>query len=123
MYTSMLIRTDTDLQAAQSNGYRRLSANLYETKDAGKFFHLHGSLEATTALNMIGLPGHNPELTDYHECIKTIESHVKKFTLEELEALNAKHKQAGVSCLKPEEFKATEHVRLARSRCSYQPNN
>jgi hypothetical protein len=106
----LLTPTDTDLQAAQSNGYRRLSANLYETKDAGKYFHLHGSLEATTALNMIGLPGHNPELTDYHECINTIESHVKKFTLEELEAMNAKHKQAGVSCLKPEEFKATEHV-------------
>lgn len=106
----ILTHVDTDLKAAQSNGYRRLSANLYETKDAGKYFHLHGSLEATKALNMIGLPGHNPELTDYHECISTIESQVKKFTLEELEAMNAKYKQAGVSCLKPQEFKATEHV-------------
>ncbi|TID24464.1 alpha-methylacyl-CoA racemase [Venturia nashicola] len=106
---------DTDLKAAQSNGYRRLSANLYETKETGKYFHLHGSLEATTALKMIGLPGHNPDLTDYRDCINTIESHVKKFTLDELEALNAKHKQAGVSCLKPEEFKATEHGKILTS--------
>lgn len=40
-----LSKPDTDLLQAQSNLYRRLSANLYETKNPGEYFHLHGSLE------------------------------------------------------------------------------
>ncbi|GME28013.1 CoA-transferase family III [Neofusicoccum parvum] len=103
------ILKDTDLLQAQSILYRRLSANLYETKNSGEYFHLHGSLEATTALNMIGLEGHRPDMTDYMECIKLIESHVKKYTLEELERMNAEKKQAGVTALKWEEFKETSH--------------
>jgi hypothetical protein len=46
-----------------------MSANMYRTKE-GKYYHIHGSLEATTTLNMIGLPGHRPDLTDYNEIIK-----------------------------------------------------
>lgn len=106
---SPLILVDTDLLQAQSILYRRLSANLYETKNPGEYFHLHGSLEATQALNMIGLEGHRPDLTDYHECIKIIEEHVKQFTVDELEEMNRKIKQAGVTCLKWEDFQATEH--------------
>ncbi|KAF2476916.1 alpha-methylacyl-CoA racemase [Lindgomyces ingoldianus] len=100
---------DTDLLKAQSILYRRLSANLYETKNPGEFFHLHGSLEATKALNMIGLEGHRPDLTDYHECIRVIEDHVKQFTADQLEEMNATIKQAGVTCLKWDEFRATQH--------------
>lgn len=100
---------DTDLLKAQSILYRRLSANLYETKDPGEYFHLHGSLEATTTLNMVGLEGFRPDMTDYHQCIKLIEDHVKQFSAKELEEMNAKAKQAGVTCLKWEEFEATSH--------------
>ncbi|ORY02291.1 alpha-methylacyl-CoA racemase [Clohesyomyces aquaticus] len=100
---------DTDLLQAQSILYRRLSANLYETKNSGEYFHLHGSLEATKALNMIGLEGHRPDLTDYRQCIKVIEDHVKQFTADELEEMNAKIQQAGVTCLKWDEFRDTEH--------------
>jgi hypothetical protein len=100
---------DTDLLQAQSILYRRLSANLYETKNPGEYFHLHGSLEATKALNMVGLEGHRPDLKDYHEIIKTIEGHVKQFTAEELEEMNGNIKQAGVTCLKWDEFQATPH--------------
>jgi hypothetical protein len=105
----LLIRTDTDLLQAQSILYRRLSANLYQTKNPGEYFHLHGSLEATKALNMIGLQGYRPDLTDYHECIKVIEDHVKQYTADQLEEMNAKIKQAGVTCLKWEDFQATQH--------------
>ncbi|KAF2139567.1 uncharacterized protein K452DRAFT_289573 [Aplosporella prunicola CBS 121167] len=100
---------DTDLLQAQSILYRRLSANLYETKNPGQYFHLHGSLEATTALNMVGLEGYRPDMTDYHECIKLIESHVKQFTAEELEKMNAERRQAGVTAMKWEDFKETNH--------------
>jgi hypothetical protein len=106
---TLLTTVDTDLLQAQSILYRRFSANLYETKDPGKYFHLHGSLEATKALNMIGLEGHRPDLTDYHECIAVIEEHMRRFTVEQLEVLNEGIKQAGVTCLKWEEFQATEH--------------
>ena len=94
---------------AQSILYRRLSANLYETKNAGEYFHLHGSLEATKALNMIGLEGERPDLTDYHECIRVIEDHVRQFTATQLEEMNSQIKQAGVTCLKWEDFQATQH--------------
>ncbi|KAK8199245.1 CoA-transferase family III domain-containing protein [Phyllosticta capitalensis] len=100
---------DTDLLAAQSNLYRRLSANLYETKTPGEYFHIHGSLEATTTLNMIGLEGQRPDMTDYHECLKLIGSHVKQFTTEELETMNAAKKQAGVTALKWSQFQETNH--------------
>ena len=58
---------------------------------------------------MIGLEGHRPDLTDYHECIKVIESHVKQFTVDQLEEMNWGIKQAGVTCLKWDDFKATQH--------------
>ena len=112
----MLTGTDTDLLQAQSILYRRLSANLYETRNPGEYFHLHGSLEATTALNMVGLEGSRPDMTDYYECIKLIEDHVKQFSAAELEEMNAEKRQAGVTCLKWEEFQKTEYVRAFGTR-------
>lgn len=91
-----------------------MSANLYRTKD-GQFFHIHGSLEATTTLNMIGLEGHRPDLTDYQEIIKTIEDRVENFTAAELEKMNAERRQAGVTAYKYEDFIQTPHVSM------YQP--
>ncbi|KAI4665911.1 uncharacterized protein J4E78_003376 [Alternaria triticimaculans] len=103
---------DTDLLQAQSILYRRLSANLYQTKNPGEYFHLHGSLEATKALNMIGLEGSRPDLTDYHECIKVIEDHVSRYTVDQLEEMNKEIGQAGVTCLKWEDFQKTPHGRI-----------
>ncbi|KAM3070352.1 hypothetical protein ACMFMG_010183 [Clarireedia jacksonii] len=102
---------DTDLLKAQSILYRRLSANLYETKNPGEYFHIHGSLEAGKTLNMIGLEPYRPDLTDYRECIDTIEKHVKQYTAQELEVMNARIQQAGVTALKWEDFKKTNHGR------------
>ncbi|KKA16641.1 CAIB/BAIF family enzyme [Rasamsonia emersonii CBS 393.64] len=103
---------DTDLLQAQSNGYRRMSANLYRTKNEGEFFHIHGSLEATTTLNMIGLEAYRPDLTDYREIIRVIESQVQKFTAAELEKMNAERRQAGVTAYKYEDFIKTPHGKI-----------
>lgn len=104
--------------AAQSNGYRRMAANLYKTKNPGEFFHIHGSLEATTTLNMIGLEGHRPDLTDYEDIIKVIESHVQRYTAAELEEMNMERRQAGVTAYKYEDFINTLHVRfIAAGTC------
>jgi hypothetical protein len=104
------VHADTDLLKAQAILYRRLSANLYETKNAGEYFHIHGSLEASKTLNMIGLEAYRPDLTDYRQCIDLIEKHVRQYTAAELEVMNAKIKNAGVTALKWEDFQKTSHV-------------
>lgn len=60
---------------------------------------------------MIGLEGHRSDVTEYHDCLNLVESHVKKFSAAELEEMNAKHRQAGVTCLKYEDFKKTNYGR------------
>lgn len=102
---------DTDLLRAQSDAYRRMSANLYETKRPGEYYHIHGSLEASTTLNMIGLESFRPDLKTHEDIVDVIESGVKKHTTEELEELNARNRQAGVPVLKHEDFLRTPHVR------------
>lgn len=87
-----------------------MSANLYETKDNGKYYHIHGSLEASTTLRMIGLEPFRPDLITHEDIVSTIEPAVQRFTVQELESLNAKNKQAGVPALKYEEFLKTPHV-------------
>jgi hypothetical protein len=59
---------------------------------------------------MIGLEPYRPDLTDYRECIDTIESHVKQFTVAQLEDMNAKGRQAGVTALKWDDFRRSNHV-------------
>ncbi|KAK4137772.1 CoA-transferase family III [Trichocladium antarcticum] len=100
---------DTDLNQAQSILYRRLSANLYSTKNPGEFYHIHGSLDASVTLKMLGLPTHNTAMTDYRESINYIEAAVKKHTAKELDDLNVKHRQAGIQALTWEQFQRTPH--------------
>ncbi|KAL3418609.1 CoA-transferase family III [Phlyctema vagabunda] len=100
---------DTDLLRAQSDPYRRMSANLYETKDPGQYYHIHGSLEASTTLNMIGLDSFRPDLQSHEDIIGAIEPAVKNFTIRELETMNAQKRQAGVPVLKHEDFLRTSH--------------
>jgi hypothetical protein len=103
---------DTDYLRAQSDPYRRMSANLYETKRAGEYYHIHGSLEASTTLNMLGLESFRPDLNEHSKIVSVIEPAVQKFTIEELEEMNARNKQAGVPALRHEEFLKTPHVCL-----------
>ncbi|KFY53492.1 hypothetical protein V496_07552 [Pseudogymnoascus sp. VKM F-4515 (FW-2607)] len=100
---------NTDLLEAQSDPYRRMSANLYATATPDNYFHIHGSLEANTTLNMIGLPPYRPDLKTIEEISDCIESHVQQFTIDELEAKNKALRQAGVTAFKYEDFIATPH--------------
>ncbi|ORY69827.1 CoA-transferase family III [Pseudomassariella vexata] len=102
---------DTDLNEAQSILYRRLAANLYETRNPGEYYHIHGSLEASTTLRMLGLPPFLPGATDYRQCIDAIESAVKKFSVSELEQRNRKCRQAGAPALTKDQFRQTAHGR------------
>ena len=91
--------------------YRRLSANMYKTKIPGQYYHIHGSLEASRTLQMIGLEPFRPELKEYRRCLETISSAVRQFTSVQLEAMNAENRQAGAPCLTRDEFKNTSHGR------------
>lgn len=89
-----------------------MSANLYATKTPNEYYHIHGSLEASTTLKMIGLEPFRPDLATHEQIVETIESAVKKFTVADLEKLNALHKQAGVQAFPHTEFLKTPHVSL-----------
>lgn len=87
-----------------------MSANLYETKVPGEYYHIHGSLEASTTLGMIGLEPFRPDLESHEDIVRVIEGAVTKYSTAELEELNAKNRQAGVPALKHEDFLKTLHV-------------
>jgi hypothetical protein len=96
-----------------------MSANLYETKDSGRYYHIHGSLEASTQLRVIGLEPFRPDLQSHEAIVNVIEPAVKKFTVQDLEDLNLKYRQAGVEAMKHEDFIKTPHVCLGPSRDAY----
>ena len=81
---------------------------MYKTKD-GKYYHIHGSLDASTTLKMVGLPINNKELTEYKACIDAIQGAVQTFTAEALENTNNENNQAGVEVLRDAEFLGTPH--------------
>lgn len=92
--------------------YRRLSANLYRTKNPGEYYHIHGSLDADVTLEMLGLPKHDPELTDYRAIINRIESAVMRYTAAELDQLNLQNRQAGIQALTWDQFQRTPHGKV-----------
>ena len=94
-----------------------MSANLYETKTQGDYYHIHGSLEATRTLNMIGLEAFRPDLIKHDAIVSVIEPAVRKFTVCELETMNAHNRQAGVPAYRHEEFLKTPHVCLSAFQC------
>lgn len=88
--------------------YRRLSANLYETSEKGRYYHIHGSLDATRVLRGLDLPPFLA-LTDYEQCKRKIGNAVKRHSVEELEQLNREAAGAGIEALTWEEFKMSSH--------------
>lgn len=84
---------------------------MYETKD-GKHYHIHGSLDATTTLKMIGLPPTDDKLTESEDIIQTIGDAVREFDVKTLETLNNENEQAGVQALRREEFLETQHGKV-----------
>lgn len=59
---------------------------------------------------MIGLEAYRPDLQTHEDIVATIEPAVKRFTIGELEEMNAHWRQAGVPAYKYEDFVKTPHV-------------
>uniref|UniRef100_A0A060SXN3 ARAD1A05544p n=1 Tax=Blastobotrys adeninivorans TaxID=409370 RepID=A0A060SXN3_BLAAD len=87
--------------------WRRLATNVYRTKD-GRYFHLHGSLNATPTLTMLGLPLSKPDL-EFDDVVQSHQSVVEKYDSHWLDVTANEHfRQAGTICYTPEEFLQTE---------------
>ena len=110
----MKILPNTDYHDTFSNEYRFASTNIYKCKD-GKFYHLHGSLNATPTFDMLGIP-HNQNL-NAAEAFAFIQEKVLEWNSSDIEKVsNEQYKQAGVTCLTREEFLESEHGQIIHAK-------
>ncbi|KAH9992256.1 CAIB/BAIF family enzyme [Xylariaceae sp. FL0662B] len=87
--------------------WRRLVTSVYPTAD-GRWFHLHGGLDSSPCLRMLGLPTH-VEVRDEMEAIARLGERVGQFEARWLDVEANEHwRQAGGICLTPEEYAASE---------------
>ncbi|KAH7014704.1 CoA-transferase family III domain-containing protein [Macrophomina phaseolina] len=85
------------------------ATNVYKTRD-GRWYHLHGSMNATATMGMVGV-GEQDVSRD--EAIKIYADKVAQYDADFLEKkANEELKQAGVTCLFPDEFFASEQGKI-----------
>lgn len=83
------------------------ATNVYQTKD-GRWYHLHGSMNAAATMRMVGVEEQD---VTREEAIKIYADKVAQWDSDVIEKKsNEELKQAGVVCLTPEEFFASEQV-------------
>lgn len=91
--------------------WRRLCTNVYPTKD-GRWFHTHGSLDATKTLQMLGLPAFDDE-KDEKEIIRRYCEKVGQYNAEWLDLEANQHwRQSGCIALTKEEYLQSEHGKV-----------
>lgn len=82
--------------------------NIYQCKDK-RWFHLHGSMNATHCMRMVGVPEQD---VTHKEAQAIYAEKVAQWNSEEIDrTANDKFKQAGCICNTVEEFWAHPHVR------------
>ncbi|KPM35363.1 hypothetical protein AK830_g11209 [Neonectria ditissima] len=85
------------------------ATNVYKTKD-GRWYHLHGSLDARPTMKMVGVEEQD---VTREEAIKIYADKVAQYDAEALEKrANEEFRQAGVTCLTPDEFFASEQGKI-----------
>ncbi|KAF2017611.1 CoA-transferase family III [Aaosphaeria arxii CBS 175.79] len=99
---------DTDLHPGSRTLHGSLATNIYRTKD-GRFFHLHGSMNAEPSQQSVGIEP-NKDVASYEEgCEEYIEK-VGQIDSQEMQRLASDvYKQAGTIAWTTEEFKNSEH--------------
>ncbi|KAI1009337.1 hypothetical protein LB504_002994 [Fusarium proliferatum] len=92
-----------------SKPVRRYATNVYRTKD-GRWYHLHGSMNALPTMEMLGVEDSD---ISTEEAFETYVKKVAQWDSSEIEKVaNEKYKQAGVICYTPDEFFASEHGKI-----------
>ncbi|XXH03300.1 phosphate system positive regulatory protein pho81 [Hypoxylon texense] len=103
---------------SQFTHWRRLVTNLYPTRD-GRWFHLHGGLDSTPCLKMLGLPKHR-DLAEEMDAIEGLTEAVQQFDADWLDIeANELWRQAGGICLTPEEYRESAHGKVVADEPLY----
>ncbi|KAK5064330.1 hypothetical protein LTR84_000163 [Exophiala bonariae] len=101
-----------------SETYRAMATNIYETADK-RWFQLHGSMDTTSILEMLGLPQHQPVSSEpaiaHRDAMKDIyKAAIAQWDSQALEIeVNERWRQPGVTCLTKEEYAATKHGQMS----------
>jgi hypothetical protein len=99
---------NTDLHGAGAYPYRQCATNIYKTKD-GKFFHIHGSMNAEPTQRSLGLPP-DMEGLSAEEAWKPYMEKMEQIDSDEMQKLASdEYKQAGTICHTVDEYKNSEH--------------
>lgn len=81
--------------------------NVYQAKD-GRWFHLHGSMNAATTMSMVGVEEQD---VNRDQAIEIYAAKVAQWDSQAIDEMsNDVHKQAGVICNTPKEFFASPQV-------------
>ncbi|KAF5684086.1 acyl-CoA transferase carnitine dehydratase [Fusarium denticulatum] len=92
-----------------SKPIRRYATNVYRTKD-GRWYHLHGSMNALPTMEMLGVEDSD---VSTEEAFEIYTKKVAQWDSHGIEKVaNEKFKQAGVICYTPDEFFASEHGKI-----------
>lgn len=103
---------------SQFTHWRRLVTNVYPTRD-GRWFHLHGGLDSTPCLKMLGLPTHR-DVAEEMDAIEGLTEAVRQFDADWLDIeANEFWRQAGGICLTPEEYRDSEHGKVVADEPLY----
>lgn len=89
--------------------YRQLATNIYKSKD-GRWFALHGSMDPTPLLEMLGVAQHNDKNLDWSgiiEMYSDLVADVDSTTIDNWS--NNVYRIPGTICYEDEEFKALPH--------------
>ncbi|KAJ3549811.1 hypothetical protein NM208_g318 [Fusarium decemcellulare] len=93
----------------QAKPIKRYATNVYRTKD-GRWYHLHGSMNAEPTMKMMGVEEIDASSQD---AIKIYSDKVAQWDSKEIEAVaNDQYKQAGVLCYTPKEFFSSDHGKV-----------
>ena len=96
--------------------YRQLATNIYKTKD-GRWYSLHGNMNPTPLLEMLGVPQHNEKELSWSQILDMYSGIVGKMDSDTLDNWsNNLYRTPGTVCLEKEEFEATPHVCTALLR-------
>ncbi|KAF9057037.1 CoA-transferase family III domain-containing protein [Panaeolus papilionaceus] len=88
--------------------FQTACTNIYRTKE-GKYFHLHGSMNASVSQSALGLPN-DIHAETMQDAVSFYAEKIAEYTAPELETLmNDEHRQAGTTCQSPQEYRDSEH--------------
>ncbi|KAL4861618.1 hypothetical protein BDV12DRAFT_207856 [Aspergillus spectabilis] len=98
---------------AQSSLWRASVTSIYKTKD-GKYYHIHGSLDARPTLAALGLPN-DQDVPNRDAATRAIQDRIVQFNAAELDSLiNDEARQPGTVALGVAEYQQSEQGRANR---------